>query len=98
MEYFINWAEARALSSIFQVDMINMVFDDIICRFGVLRKVVTYQGKIFMSGQIEGFFEGRGIRHCNAAVAEPQGNGLVEANNKIIKLEINKKLEQAKGA
>jgi transposase InsO family protein len=58
----------------------------IICRFGVLSRVITNIGSQFTSGTFQGYCKYLDIQICYASVAHPESNGQVEcANAKILK-------------
>ena len=48
-DYFSKWVEAEPLASITKKKVINFVTKNIICRFGVLQKVITDNGTQFES-------------------------------------------------
>jgi transposase InsO family protein len=58
----------------------------IIYRFGVLNRIITYNGSLFTSGAIQGYCEVLGIQISYASVAHPESDGqVVRANAEIIR-------------
>jgi hypothetical protein len=58
----------------------------IICRFGVLNRIITDNGSQFTSSAFQGYCEDLGIKICYASAAHPESNGQVErANAEILK-------------
>ena len=70
---------------------------NIVCRYGVPRKIVSDNGTQFESSEFTNFCEKNGIIKSFSSVARPQGNGQVEAVNKTLKSSMKKRLEEAKG-
>ena len=44
VDYFIKWVEAKQLATIFSKKVQNFVWEAIICRFGILQEIVSYNG------------------------------------------------------
>jgi transposase InsO family protein len=58
----------------------------IVCRFGVLNRIITESVSQSTSSAFQEYCEDLGIKICYASVAHPESNGLVErANVEIIK-------------
>ena len=66
-------------------------------RFGIPQYIVFDNGPQFETPQLKGWLEDHGVQYCFVSVGRPQGNGQVEAFNKIIGDGIKKKLDDAKG-
>ena len=75
---------------------LDFVIRNIVCRFGLPRKIVSDNGKQFDSEQFTDFCASHGIIKSFSAVARPQANGQVEAVNKILKTTLKKKLQACK--
>nr|GEZ17174.1 reverse transcriptase domain-containing protein [Tanacetum cinerariifolium] len=65
-------------------DVKKFVWDNIVCRFGIPRVIVTDNGTQFVNDPFKGWYESLNIKWMNTAVAHPQANGLVERANKIL--------------
>ena len=61
IDYFTNWAEAKELAQISSAKVQNFTWDNIICRFGVPRQIITDNGTQFTSEQFIQFCELLGI-------------------------------------
>ena len=97
VDYFTKWAEAEPLATITTKKVINFVVQNIICRFGLPRTIITDNGTQFESKEFKEFCQKYGIEKKHAAVAHPKANGQVEAVNKIIKSILKKRMEKARG-
>ena len=81
-DYFTKWVEAESYAKIQSKEVQNFVWKNIICRHGVLYKIVTDNGTQFTSLQFEGFCARWRIRLSKSTPRYPQGNGQAEATNK----------------
>ena len=97
VDYFTKWAEAEPLSSITAGKIVNFVYKNIVCRFGVPHTIISDNGTQFESQEFINFCTGLGIKKSFSAVYRPQANGQVEAVNKAIKHTMKKKLDSLKG-
>ncbi|GJR74432.1 reverse transcriptase domain-containing protein [Tanacetum coccineum] len=82
MNYFTKWIKAKPLVKITGKEVIRFVMDNIICKFGLPRIIVTDNGAQLVNDPFKrwcGRFE---IQQMNTAVAHPQANGLVERANR----------------
>ncbi|KAI5342182.1 hypothetical protein L3X38_010057 [Prunus dulcis] len=70
---------------------------NIIYRFDCPQSLVTDNGSQFIGKQITAFFKKYGIKQHLSTPRYPQGNGQVEASNKIILDCLKKRLEGAEG-
>jgi transposase InsO family protein len=57
---------------------------DLFSRWGLPSKIITDNGKQFVSKQIEDFFTNLGITHSRTALYHPQSNGAVERFNRFL--------------
>jgi transposase InsO family protein len=97
VDYFTKWTEAEPLASITAKKSLDFVVKNIVCRYGIPRKIVSDNGTQFESDEFTGFCEKNGIIKSFSSVVRPQGNGQVEAVNKNLKSSMKKRLEEAKG-
>jgi len=73
------------------------VWKDIICRYGVPHTIIIDNGRQFIDKELAKFYTGLGIKHITSSVEHPQTNGQGEATNKVILVELRKRLDTAKG-
>ncbi|GJU81869.1 reverse transcriptase domain-containing protein [Tanacetum coccineum] len=84
IDYFTKWIEAKPLARITGKDVKRFVWDNIVCRFGLPRVMVTDNETQFVNDPFKGWCESLNIKQMNTAVAHPQANGLVERANKSL--------------
>ncbi|GJU44484.1 reverse transcriptase domain-containing protein [Tanacetum coccineum] len=84
IDYFTKWIEANPLARITGKDVKKFVWDNIVCRFGLPRVIVTNNGTQFVNDPFKGWCKSLNIKQMNTAVAHPQANSLVERANKSL--------------
>nr|GEZ83041.1 hypothetical protein [Tanacetum cinerariifolium] len=82
IDYFTIWIKAKQLVRITRKDVKKFVWENIVCRFGLPRIIVTDNGTQFVNDPFKGLCEGLNINQMNTAMAYPQANGLVDRDNK----------------
>ena len=97
VDYFTKWVEAEALANIWDVDVKNFVWRNIVTRFGVPKSLVSDNGLQFDSRAFREFCSDLGIKNKYSTPAYPQSNGQTEATNKAIMNGLKKRLEGMKG-
>ena len=45
IDYFMKWVKAEALITITKAKVQNFVWKNIVCRFGILRKIISNNGR-----------------------------------------------------
>ena len=95
VDYFTKWVEAKALATISEENIINFVHDQIWCRFGLPRVIVSDNGTQFAT-KFTAECNRLRIEHRQSAVAYPEGNGQAEAANKLVLTALKKILENKK--
>ncbi|CAA0813528.1 Unknown protein, partial [Striga hermonthica] len=98
VDYFSKWVEAEPLEKITEEKMIQFLFNNICCRFGVPKVLITDNGTQFQGKRIQAWCLDMGIKQQFASVAHPQANGQVEVTNGTILQGLKKRLEKASGA
>jgi hypothetical protein len=94
MDYFTKWTEVVPLKNMTHREVIHIISEHIIDRFGIPQTLTTDQGTSFMSHQVCEFAESLNIKLLSSSPYYDQANGQVESSNKnLIKL-IKKKIEE----
>lgn len=92
VKYFTRWIEAKPLARITSETVKKFFWQNIVCRFGVLRVITVDNGKQFDSENFKEFCQSIGTKIAFASVYHPQSNGAVERANGIIFSAISKTL------
>ncbi|XP_004296026.1 PREDICTED: uncharacterized protein LOC101306711 [Fragaria vesca subsp. vesca] len=97
VDYNTKWIEAEPLATITTEKVINFLWRNLYCRFGVPQAIITDNGAQFDNETFREFLSEQGTTIFYASPAHPQTNGQVEAINKLIKQNLKKRLEDVKG-
>ncbi|KAL5560578.1 hypothetical protein UlMin_036789 [Ulmus minor] len=97
IDYYTKWVEAEPLQEITEARTTGFIWRNIICRFGIPHSLVSDNGTQFDSAGLKKLCLDLGIHKHFSSVAHPQSNGQVEAVNKTIKNNLERKLNGAKG-
>ncbi|GJW60022.1 reverse transcriptase domain-containing protein, partial [Tanacetum coccineum] len=81
MDYFTKWIEAKAVATITGYQVKKFMWDNIVCRFGLPREIVSDNGKQFSDNPFKDWCEKLNITQRFASVKHLQSNGLVERAN-----------------
>ncbi|GKB29233.1 reverse transcriptase domain-containing protein [Tanacetum coccineum] len=84
IDYFTKWIEAKPLVKITGKEVVRFIMDNIICRFGLPRIIVTDNGAQLVNEPFKGWCTRFKIQQMNTSVAHPQANGLVERANRSL--------------
>ena len=95
--YFSKWIEADAFASIKDRDVTRFIWKNIVCRFGILRLIVSDNGPQFDSRVYLDFCKELKIRNLYSTPRYPQSNGQDKASNKTLLTALKKRLDSAKG-
>ena len=79
------------------VDVKRFIWKNIVTRFGVPNVLISDNGLQFDSKAFRKYCSDLGIKNRYSTPAYPQGNGQVEAVNKVIVNGLKKRLDEAKG-
>ena len=96
-DYFTNWMEAEAYTKVTQFNVVNFIWKNIICRFGLPRALTMDNGTQFNNPRVAEFCEQHGIRINFSPVYYPQANGMAEATNRVLVNNLKRRLEKEKG-
>ena len=97
INYFTKWVEAEALATITEKNIRSFVRKNIICRYGILRVLVSDNGKQFDNNAFRDFCSELGIKNHYSSPAHLQANGQVEVTNQSLLKIIKIRLKGAKG-
>ncbi|GJS53952.1 reverse transcriptase domain-containing protein [Tanacetum coccineum] len=84
MDYFTKWIEAKAVATISGGQVKKFVWDNIVCRFGLPREIVSDNGKQFSDNPLKDWYGKLNITHRFASIKHSQSNGLVERANRSL--------------
>ena len=93
IEYFTKCLEAEPVAQITTHKVQHFVWKNIVCRFGVPRRLVSDNGTQFASQQLRNLCVEVGIKQVFASVEHPQTNGQVESANRILLRGLKRRLE-----
>ena len=96
-DYFTKWVEAEPLANIRDLDVKKFVWKNTVTRFGVLHSLISDNGLQFDSKAFRRHCCELEITNIYFTPTYPQGNGQVEAVNKVIVNGLKKRLDDAKG-
>lgn len=61
-DYFTKWIKAEAFSKVRDTEILNFIWKNIICRFDILREIVTDNRPQFIPKNFQQFFQKCGIK------------------------------------
>jgi len=97
VDYFTKWIEAKPLATITAQQVQQLIWKDIICRYGIPHTIITDNDRQFIDKELAKFYTGLGIKHVISSIEQPQTNKQVDVANKVILVELRKRLDNAKG-
>ena len=83
-EYLTKWPEARAIPAADAANVASFLFEDIICRHGCPRDLLSDQGSHFCNKVVDALCQNMNVRHKLSSTYHPQTNGLVERFNRTL--------------
>ena len=83
-EYLTKWPEARAIPDAKAASVVSFFYEDIICRHGCPRELLTDQGTHFVNEMLDAMCKRLGVNHRLSTAYHPQTNGLVERFNRTL--------------
>ncbi|GKA31604.1 reverse transcriptase domain-containing protein [Tanacetum coccineum] len=84
IDYYTKWIEAKLVATITGSQIKKFVWDNLVCRFGFPREIISDNGKQFRDNPFKDWSEKLCIRQCFASVKHLQVNGLVERVNRSL--------------
>ncbi len=89
MDHFTRWAEAFAIADQTTETIANILLSNIICRYGLFRRIVSDRGSSFVSKLSAHIYLLLGIKHVTTTAYHPQSNGIVERFNGTLKVTLS---------
>jgi hypothetical protein len=83
-EYLTKWPEARALVDTKATTIAKFIYEEIICRHGCPKVLLSDQGTPFCNELVDSLCKMLTIRHRLSSAYHPQTNGLTERFNKTL--------------
>ena len=83
-EYLTKWPEARAIPNAKASSVISFFYEDIICRHGCPKELLTDRGTHFVNEMLDSLCERFGVKHKLSTAYHSQTNGLVERFNRTL--------------
>ncbi|CAB4421453.1 unnamed protein product [Rhizophagus irregularis] len=83
-EYLTKWPEARALPDAKASSVVSFFYEDIICRHGCPKEILTDRGSHFVNEMLNSLCDELGVKHRLSTAYHPQTNGLVERFNRTL--------------
>ena len=96
-DYFTKWVEVEPLANIRYVDAKKFIWKNVVTRFRVPYSLISNNGLQFNSKSFRRYCSELGITNRYSTPTYLQGNGQVEAINKVIVNGIKKRLDDVKG-
>ena len=84
MDYLTKWPEAKAIPDASAKEAAQFIHEDIICRHGCPRELLSDRGTTFLNETIRQLCLNHGIKHRLSSPYHPQINGLVECFNRTL--------------
>ncbi|XP_012858055.1 PREDICTED: uncharacterized protein LOC105977295 [Erythranthe guttata] len=97
VDYFTKWVEAEPLARIREEEVIQFLWKNIVCRFGIPRSIISDNGTQFCGDKVKNWCLGLDIKQFFTSVANPQANGQTEVTNRTILQHLKTRLGSAKG-
>ncbi|GJX48810.1 reverse transcriptase domain-containing protein [Tanacetum coccineum] len=82
MDYFTKWIKENFVATITGNQVKKFMWDNIVCRFGLLGEIVSDNGKKFSDNPFKDWCDKLNITQRFASVKHPQSNRLVERANR----------------
>ena len=93
IDYFTKWVEAASYATVTTTVMARFIRHNLICRYGVLERIITDNGTNLNNKMITELCEQFKIHHHNSSPYRWKMNRAVETANKNIKKIVKKMTE-----
>nr|GEV07224.1 reverse transcriptase domain-containing protein [Tanacetum cinerariifolium] len=94
IDYFTKWIEAKPVTTITVNQIKKFVWDNIVCRFGLPREIISGNEKQFKDNPFKYWCEKLCIHQRFTFIKHPQANGLVERANRSLGEGIKARLDE----
>ncbi len=84
IEYFTKWIEAKPVAHITTHKVQHFMWNNIVCRFGIPKRLVSDNGTQFASQQLGKLCTELCIKQVFPSVEHPPTNGQVESANRVL--------------
>ncbi|GKV49002.1 hypothetical protein SLEP1_g55776 [Rubroshorea leprosula] len=84
VDYFTKWIEAKPLSTTTEKKIEDFLFNSILCRFGIPKRIIADNGPQFRAAALRSFCDDYGIELSLTSVYTPRSNEQAESANKIV--------------
>jgi transposase InsO family protein len=95
-DYFTKWPEARAVEKADSITVAWFLYDEIICRHGCPKEILSDRGTVFLSQVVANLVNIMGAHHRLASAYHPQSNGLTERFNQTLCRALDKCMSETK--
>src|SRR6185436_3914571 len=95
-DYFTKWPEARVIEKADAITVAWFLYDEIICRHGCPREILSDRGAVFVSQVVANLVNIMGAHHRLASAYHPQSNGLTERFNQTLCRALDKGISETK--
>ena len=86
----MKWVEAKPLAVITEAKIQHFVWKNLVCRFGILRVIISGNGQQFDSHKFRDFYKELVIKNHYSSPGHPQANSQTKITNqnflKLIKI------------
>ncbi|GJX08447.1 reverse transcriptase domain-containing protein [Tanacetum coccineum] len=96
VDYFTKWLEAEPLATIKGQRILKLVWNNIVCRFGILGIIISDNGKQFLDN-FHDWCKELNIKQQFTSVAHLQANGQIEVTNRTLLQGLKTRLGKAQG-
>nr|GFB91145.1 reverse transcriptase domain-containing protein [Tanacetum cinerariifolium] len=97
IDYFTKWIEAKAVATITGNQVKRFVWDNIVCRFGLPREIISDNEKQLCDNPFKDWCVKLNITQHFASIKHPQTNSLVDRINRSLGEGIKARLDKHKG-
>ncbi|XP_075087617.1 uncharacterized protein LOC142169627 [Nicotiana tabacum] len=94
--YFCKLVEAHSFEKVRENEVIDFIWDHIICRFGISTEITCDNGRQFIGNKFNKFFEDHKIKKILSNPYHPSANSQADSTKEIILQNMRKRLADSK--